>query len=133
MSRCRQLEQKSERENQDPSNSAFFRMNENIINFFSGKIEQELDGRTEEGAIDFKIFILERYFLSLSTKKDNKEIQKKYFALIRKYLKNETEEIGANKFLLMFSHYEKISEQYYRTLNEILIFLNDNIKRINEI
>ena len=133
LNKCRQIEQKTERENPDPSNSTFFRMNEMIINFFVGKIEQELDGRTEPGAIDFKIFILERYFFSLSTKKDNKEIQKRYFALIRKYLRNETEDIGANKFFLMFSHYEKISEQYYRTLNEILIFLNDNIQRINEI
>ena len=38
-----------------------------------------------------------------------------------------------NKCFLIIPHHEKDSEHYYRVLLEILIYLNDNIKRIEDI
>ena len=131
LNKCRQAEQKSE--NQDITQSLYFKMNEAIINFFDEKKEVELDGREQQGAIDFKLFIIERYYFLFSTKKESKEIQRKYYKLLKKYLKNETEEIGINKCFLIIPHHEKVSEHYYRVLIEILIYLNDNIKRIDDI
>ena len=113
--------------------SVSYKLNEAVINFFDEEKEMVLDGRTEQGAIEFKLFIIERYVYALTTKKENREIQRKYFKLIRKFLKNETEIIGLNKLFLMFFHYDKISENYYRAINEILLYLNDNMKRIKEI
>ena len=131
LNKCRQAEQKSE--NQDITQTLYFKMNEAIINFFDEKKEVELDGREQQGAIDFKLFIIERYYFLFSTKKESKEIQRKYYKLLKKYLKNETEEIGINKCFLIIPHHEKVSEHYYRVLIEILIYLNDNIKRIDDI
>ena len=132
--KCRQLEQKPDRENQDITQTSFYRMNEAIINFFDEAKEEELDGVDEIGAVDFKLFIIERYYFAFSTKKENREIQRKYFKLMKKYLKNESKDIGMNKYFLMSSsHHEKISEHYYRALIEILICLNENMRRIKEI
>ena len=39
----------------------FYKLNENIIKFFDEEKEKELDGIAEQGAIDFKNFIIERY------------------------------------------------------------------------
>ena len=49
------------------------------------------------------------------------------------YLKNETEEIGRNKFFLIIIHNDKISELYFRVLNELLIYLNKNLTKIRDI
>ena len=133
LNKCRQSESKLERDNQDITQTLYYRMNEAIINFFDEKKEGELDGREEQGAIDFKLFIIERYYYFFNTKKENKEIQRKYYKLLKKYLKNETEEIGTNKYFLIIPHHDKISEQYYRVLIEILIYLNENLKRIKDI
>ena len=86
LNKCRQAEQKSE--NQDITQTLYFKMNEAIINFFDEKKEVELDGREQQGAIDFKLFIIERYYFLFSTKKESKEIQRKYYKLLKKYLKN---------------------------------------------
>ena len=111
----------------------FYKLNEGVVKFFDEEKEKELDGIAEQGAIDFKNFIIERYYFIFLYKKDNKEIQKKYFRLMNKYLKNETEEIGRNKLILIIIHNDKISELYFRVLNELLIYLNDNLKRIEDI
>ena len=81
----------SERENvPDISETVFYKLNETVIKFFDEKIESELDKRSEKGAIDFKLFIIEQYdYILINNKKDNKELQKKFFNLMNKYLKNE--------------------------------------------
>ena len=85
----------------------FYKLNEGVVKFFDEEKEKELDGIAEQGAIDFKNFIIERYYFIFLYKKDNKEIQKKYFRLMNKYLKNETEEIGRNKLILIIIHNDK--------------------------
>ena len=64
----------------------FYKLNEGVVKFFDEEKEKELDGIAEQGAIDFKNFIIERYYFIFLYKKDNKEIQKKYFRLMNKYL-----------------------------------------------
>ena len=52
----------NERDNvQDITQTVFYKMNELVINFFDEKIENELDKKFEQGAIDFKLFIFEQY------------------------------------------------------------------------
>ena len=130
----------SERDNiQDISETMFYKLNEIVVKFFDEKIELELDKRTEKGAIDFKLFILEQYYyILLSNKKENKEIQKRYFKLMNKYLKNEIDEIGYNKYFLymlnpIMSNDNRPSELNYLAMNEIIKYLNDNIPRMKEI
>ena len=53
--------------------------------------------------------------------------------IIHNYLKNETEEISRNKFFLIIIHNDKISELYFRVLNELLIYLNKNLTKIRDI
>ena len=110
-------------------------LSEFIINFFE-KVEKELDKRKEQGAIDFKLLIIERYYQLLSMSKD-KETWKKFFQLINKYLKNEVEEIGIkiNKYLfyLVNINYDRIAELNMRAFTELLIYINENAKRIVEI
>ena len=90
----------SERDNvQDISQTMFYKLNEEVVKFFDEKIENELDKKFEQGAIDFKLFIFEHYYyVLLNNKKENKEYQKNYFKLMNKYLKNEINEIGYNKY-----------------------------------
>ena len=90
----------SERDNiQDISETVFYKLSETVIKFFDEKIELELDKKTEKGAIDFKLFIFEQYdYILLYNKKDNKELQKKFFKLMNKYLNNEIDDIGINKY-----------------------------------
>ena len=68
---------------------------------------------------------------------NEKEISKKFFKLIHKYLKNEVEDIGyaIYKYLLplVITNYENITELSIRSLTEILIYINENLKRIVEI
>ena len=127
----------SERENvPDISETVFYKLNETVIKFFDEKIEYELDKRSEKGAIDFKLFIIEQYdYILINNKKDNKELQKKFFNLMNKYLKNETYDIGMNKyFIYLFSQIsEKPNELNYLAIIEIIKFLNDNIQRLKEI
>ena len=127
----------SERENiQDISETMFYKLNETVIKFFDEKIEYELDKRNERGAIDFKFFILEQYdYILLNNKKENKDLQKKFFKLMNKYLKNETDEIGLNKyFLYLFTQInERPNELNYLATIEIIKFLNNNIPRLKEI
>ena len=115
------------------SQSLTYKMNEDIIKFFDETKEQVLDGIDEPGAIDFKIFILERYYYVLGIKRDNKEIFRKYLKLTRKFLKNESETIGLSKLFFTFTHQEKVTEQNYRVINEILIYLNENMRRIVDV
>ena len=127
----------SERENvPDISETVFYKLNETVIKFFDEKIESELDKRSEKGAIDFKMFIFEQYdYVLINNKKDNKELQKKFFKLMNKYLKNETCDIGGNKyFIYLFTQInERPSELNYLAIIEIIKFLNDNIQRLKEI
>ena len=133
MNKCRTIDQKPEKENQDNYISLFNRFNEALVKFFDEKKEQALDGRTEQGAIEFKNFMIERLFFVINNKKDNREMQKKFYKLMRKYLKNETEDIGRNKFFLINAHSDTISEQYLRNLTELMNFLNDNTYRIKDV
>ena len=129
----------SERDNiQDLSETIFYKLSETVIKFFDEKIELELDKKTEKGAIDFKLFIFEQYdYILLYNKKDNKELQKKFFKLMNKYLKNETDDIGINKYFLylftQITNNERPSELNYLAITEIIKFLNDNIVRLKEI
>ena len=129
----------SERDNiQDLSETIFYKLSETVIKFFDEKIELELDKKTEKGAIDFKLFIFEQYdYILLYNKKDNKELQKKFFKLMNKYLKNETDDIGINKYFLylftQITNNERPSELNYLAITEIIKFLNDNIDRLKEI
>ena len=132
----RSKEVKENKEN--PQKSSQFNsknLSEYVISFFE-KVETELDKRKEQGAIDFKLLIIERYYQLLSMTKD-KEIWKKFFKLANKYLKNEVEEIGIkiNKYLLYLvnTNYERISELNIRAFTELLIYINENTKRIIDI
>ena len=133
MNRWRTYDQKPEKENQENYISIFNRFNEALVKFFDEKKEQDLDGRNEQGAIEFKLFMIERIFYAMNFRKDNRELQKKFYKLMRKYLKNETEEIGRNKYFIYNTHLEKINEQYLRNLNELMICLNDNLGRIKDV
>ena len=134
----------NERDNvQDITQTVFYKMNELVINFFDEKIENELDKKFEQGAIDFKLFIFEQYdYILLNNKKENKQYQKNYFKLMNKYLKNEISEIGGNKyFLIMLSQISsnnnnierQPSELNFLAFNEFMKCLNDNLQRIKEI
>ena len=104
------------------------------MKYFDEQKESQLDGRSEQGAMDFKIFIIERYFQVLENKNDNKELLNRYIRMVKKFLKNETEDIGLNKyFLQLHQHSDKNPEKNYRILNELLIYLNENMKRIKDI
>ena len=104
------------------------------MKYFDEQKESQLDGRSEQGAMDFKIFIIERYFQVLENKNDNKELLNRYIRMVKKFLKNETEDIGLNKyFLQLHQHSDKNPEKNYRILNELLIYLNENMKRIKEV
>ena len=133
LNKCRLFDQKPDKDNQDNFIPLSQRFNENLVKFFDAKKERALDERTEPGAIEFKSFMIERFFYVMTMKKDNKEIQKKFYELMRKYLRNETEEIGRNKFFLITSHLDKISEQYLRHLNELISCLNENMNRIKDV
>ena len=112
-----------------------------IINFFDEKIESVLDKIYEKGAIDFKIFIIEQYdyYILFNNRNENKEYIKKYFKLMNKYLKNEIEEIGINKYFLILltqmsnNNERPPSELNYLAFNEIMKCLNENIQRIEDI
>jgi len=110
-------------------------LSENIINIFE-KFETELDKRKEQGAIDFKLLIIELYYQLLFKTKE-KEISKKFFKLINKYLKNEVEDIGIKiyKYLLALVnvHYGSIVELSIKGFTELLVYINDNTKRVAEI
>ena len=132
----------SERDNvQDITQTVFYKMNELVINFFDEKIENELDKKFEQGAIDFKLFIFEQYdYILINNKKENKQYQKNYFKLMNKYLKNEIGEIGCNKyFLIMLTQISsnnverQPTELNFLAFNEFMKCLNDNIQRIKEI
>lgn len=73
LNRCRQLEQKTERENQEASMNIFYKLNENIIKFFDEEKEKELDGIAEQGAIDFKILLFKVITLFFYTKRTTKK------------------------------------------------------------
>ena len=46
----------SERDNvQDISQTMFYKLNEEVVKFFDEKIENELDKKFEQGAIDFNL------------------------------------------------------------------------------
>ena len=79
---------------------------ESVIKLFEKK-ESLLDERSEQGAIDFKLFIIERYYQLVNMTNEIKEkvfICIKYFKLVNKYLKNEIEEVGfkINKYWTFF-------------------------------
>ena len=132
----------SERDDiQDITQTIFYKLNEEVIKFFDEKIENELDKKFEQGAIDFKLFIFEQYdYILLNNKKVNKEYQKNYFKLMNKYLKNEIEEIGCNKYFLILLNQissnnsdKQPSELNFLAFNEFMKCLNDNIQRIKDI
>ena len=133
----------SERDNvQDITQTVFYKLNELVINFFDEKIENELDKKFEQGAIDFKLFIFEQYdYILLNNKKENKQYQKNYFRLMNKYLKNEISDIGCNKyFIIMLQQISSPSnmerqpnELNFLAFNEFMKCLNDNIQRIKDI
>jgi hypothetical protein len=133
----------SERDDiQDITQTIFYKLNEEVIKFFDEKIENELDKKFEQGAIDFKLFIFEQYdYILLNNKKVNKEYQKNYFKLMNKYLKNEIEEIGCNKYFLIMlnqissnsNNDKQPSELNFLAFNEFMKCLNDNIQRIKDI
>ena len=74
----------SERDNmKELSETMFYKLNETVVKFFDEKIEYELDKRSEKGAIEFKIFIIEQYYyILICNKKENKELIKKFFKLM---------------------------------------------------
>ena len=133
LNKCRTYDQKPEKENQENYISLFNRFNEALVKFFDEKKEQDLDGRTELGAIEFKNFMIERIYYVMIIRKDNKELQKRFYKLMKKYLKNETEDIGRNKFFLITTHLDRLNEQYIRHLNELMICLNENMNRIKDV
>ena len=131
----------SERDNvQDISQTMFYKLNEEVVKFFDEKIENELDKKFEQGAIDFKLFIFEHYYyVLLNNKKENKEYQKNYFKLMNKYLKNEINEIGYNKYFTVLldqisnNSERQPSELNFLAFNEFIKCLNENILRIKDI
>ena len=131
----------SERDNvQDISQTMFYKLNEEVVKFFDEKIENELDKKFEQGAIDFKLFIFEHYYyVLLNNKKENKEYQNNYFKLMNKYLKNEINEIGYNKYFTVLldqisnNSERQPSELNFLAFNEFIKCLNENIIRIKDI
>ncbi len=104
--------------------------NKKIIDLFE-KNETLFDGKREQGAIDFKMFILDRYFqLGKEIEAKDNNIWIKYLKLIKKYLENETEDIGKriNKYLLCLTSIKnnQISETNLRVYIELLIYINAN-------
>ena len=83
------------------------------MKYFDEQKESQLDGRSEQGAMDFKIFIIERYFQVLENKNDNKELLNRYIRMVKKFLKNETEDIGLNKYFLQLHQH---SIQLYQSV-----------------
>ena len=136
ISKCKEKEVKESKENPQKSSQITSKyLSEYIINIFE-KIETELDKRKEQGAIDFKLLIIELYYQLLFKTKE-KEIWKKFFKLINKYLKNEVEDIGIKiyKYLmpLVNIHSERIGELSIKGFTQILIYINENAKRVVEI
>ena len=111
----------------------FKKISESIINLYEQK-QKDLDGNDEQGAIDFKILILEQYFIMY---KDKKELMKKLYQLINKFLKNEVKDIGLKIYKYLYGlvnvHYERITETNIRAYTEFLIYINENSPRILEI
>ena len=125
---------KESRENPEKQSSEFIRkLPEMLIDLYEKK-EKELDRRKEQGAIDFKLYIFEQY---LYMYKDKKDIMKKLFKLINKFLKIEVEDIGSKIYKYFYNiinyHPDKISELNVRAYTEYLIYLNDNLQRIVDI
>ena len=112
------------------------KISELIINSFE-KDESKLDGITEIGVNDFKLLFLEILnYLSINSK-DKKEIFNKFLALINKYLKRENRDIGF-KIRAMIKNLikipkEKINEINVRAFIELLIYINENSHRLQEI
>jgi hypothetical protein len=136
ISKIKAKEVKENKENPQKSSQINFKnLSEYIINIFE-KVETELDKRKEQGAIDFKLLIIDLYYQLLFKTKE-KEICKKFFMLINKYLKNEIEDIGIKiyKYLLTLVNinYERIGEISLKGFIEFLIYINENAKRVEEI
>ena len=129
-----EIKKKEKQSNKSQFNSK--RMNELIIELYE-KNELILDNRREKGAIDFKIFILDKYYQLAIIKKDKNDNWIKFFRLINKFLKNEIENIGFNvyKFLAAIINDKQniTSEKNLRAYNEILIYINENFQRIVDI
>ena len=109
---------------------------ESVIKLFEKK-ESLLDERSEQGAIDFKIFIIERYYQLVNMTNEIEEktsICIKYFKLVNKYLKNEIEEVGfkINKYWTFFI---KIYQGgiNLRAFKELFIYINENAPRVVDI
>ena len=107
-----------------------------IINSFE-KDESKLDGIIQIEACDFKLLFFESLTHLLIKAKDKKEIWKKLFLLINKYLKKDIKEIGLKirSFLknLITVQKEKIGEINVRAFIELLTYVNENSHRIQEI
>ena len=71
----------------------------------------------------------------IKEKKNN--ISEKFFKLVNKYLKNETEKLSSKIEYYLHNivnvDFDKIAEQNIRAYTEILIYLNENLKRIKDI
>ena len=107
-----------------------------IINSFE-KDESKLDGIIQIEACDFKLLFFDSLIYLLIKAKDKKEIWKKLFLLINKYLKKDIKEIGLKirSFLknLITVQKEKIGEINVRAFIELLTYVNENSHRIQEI
>ena len=107
---------------------------EQIINLYEQKAN-ELDGNSDQSAIEFKLLVFDHYYMMYKDKKDQ---MKKFYQLVNKFLKKESKDIGIKIYRYLYNTinvhpYEKIGETNIRAFTEFLIFINENSPRIKEI
>ena len=117
----------------DISKANFIIIYKRIIQIFEN-LQPDLDGKEQQGAIEFKNLALDGYNYLIYITKDAKEIGNKFFRLINIYLKKEVEEIGLkiykNLNILVKVEIKKISEINILAYIELLKYINENSQRM---
>ena len=120
----------------DISKANFIIIYKRIVQIFEN-LHTDLDGKEQQGAIEFKNLALDGYNYLIYITKDAKEIGNKFFQLINIYLKKEVEEIGLkiykNLNILVKVEIKKISEINILAYIELLKYINENSQRMTEI
>ena len=120
----------------DISKANFIIIYKRIVQIFEN-LHTDLDGKEQQGAIEFKNLALDGYNYLIYITKDAKEIGNKFFQLINIYLKKEVEEIGLkiykNLNILIKVEIKKISEINILAYIELLKYINENSQRMTEI
>ena len=120
----------------DISKANFIIIFKRIIQIFEN-LQPDLDGKEEQGAIEFKNLALDGYNYLIYITRDAREIGNKFFPLVNIYLKKEVEEIGLkiykNLNILVKVEIKKISEINILAYIELLKYINENSQRMIEI